>query len=110
MIGNASSGPAAGAASQAGVLVEVGEHSLPGSRARNEDYAACYLGTGPERLATGVIAALADGMGGAKGGRVAAELSVRGFIDAALGQPATTGIARIGSRAVDAINRWVHSL
>jgi serine/threonine protein phosphatase PrpC len=92
------------------LLVGVGEHTLPGARPRNEDYAACYLGTGPERLATGVIAALADGMGGARGGRVAAELAVRGFIDAALGQPATLGTARIGARAVDAVNRWIHAV
>jgi serine/threonine protein phosphatase PrpC len=92
------------------LLVGVGEHTLAGSRSRNEDYAACYLGTGPERLATGVIAALADGMGGAKGGRVAAEIAVRGFIDAALGQPATLGIARIGARAADAVNRWIHTV
>src|SRR3954469_13502110 len=92
------------------LLVGVGEHTLPGARSRNEDYAGCYLGTGPERLATGVIAALADGMGGARGGRVAAEVAVRGFIDAALGQPATLGIARIGARAVDAVNRWIHAV
>ena len=93
-----------------GLQVDVGQHSHAGSRERNEDYAACYLGTAPERLATGVIAALADGMGGARGGREAAELAVRGFIEAVLGQPATLGIARIGSRAVDAINRWTHSI
>jgi serine/threonine protein phosphatase PrpC len=93
-----------------GLLVGVGEHTLPGARARNEDYAACYLGTAPERLATGVIAALSDGMGGAKGGRVAAELAVRSFIEAAIGQPATLGIARIGARAADSINRWVHTM
>jgi len=97
-------------AASSGLLVGVGEHTLPGSRERNEDYAACYLGTAPERLATGVIAALSDGMGGAKGGRVAAEVAVRSFIDAAIGQPATLGIARIGARAADSINRWVHSL
>src|SRR5262245_45689678 len=91
-------------AASAGLLVDVGEYSLAGSRARNEDYAACYLGTGAERLATGVIAALADGMGGARGGRVAAELAVRGFIEATLGQPATLGMARIGARALDAVN------
>src|SRR5215831_626002 len=108
MTPNASSGPAV-AMNLSGIRVEVGDHTLPGSRTRNEDYAACYLGTGAERLATGVIAALADGMGGAKGGRVAAELAVRGFSDATLGQPATAGIPRIGSRAVDAVNRWVHS-
>ncbi len=87
-------------AASTGLLIDVGEHTLPGARARNEDYAACYLGTASERLATGVIAALSDGMGGAKGGRVAAELAVRSFIEAALGQPATLGMARIGSRAV----------
>jgi serine/threonine protein phosphatase PrpC len=93
-----------------GLLVGVGEHTLAGSRARNEDYAAVYLGTTQERLSTGVIAALSDGMGGAKGGRVAAELAVRTFIEASLGQPATLGIARIGARAVDAVNRWIHAV
>jgi len=93
-----------------GLLVGVGEHTHAGGRPANEDYAACYLGNASERLATGVIAALADGMGGARGGRVAAELAVRGFIDAALGQAATLGTARIGSRAVDAVNRWIHAV
>ena len=97
-------------ATNSGLLVGVGEHTLPGSRERNEDYAAVYLGTAPERLATGVIAALSDGMGGARGGRVAAELAVRSFIEAAIGQPATLGIARIGARAADSINRWVHTM
>src|SRR5688572_5943238 len=102
--------PQVPASANTGLLVGVGEHTLPGSRPRNEDYAACYLGTASERLSTGVIAALSDGMGGAKGGRVAAELAVRTFIEAALGQPATLGIARIGARAVDAVNRWIHSV
>jgi len=93
-----------------GLLVGVGEHTHAGGRPDNEDYAACYLGNASERLSTGVIAALADGMGGARGGRVAAELAVRGFIDAALGQAGTLGTARIGARAVDAVNRWIHAV
>jgi serine/threonine protein phosphatase PrpC len=93
-----------------GLVVEVGEHSLTGARPRNEDFAACYLGNPAERLATGVIAALSDGMGGARGGRVAAELAVRSFIEGALGQPATLGMARVGARTIDAINRWTHSI
>ena len=94
----------------AGLLVEVGQASQRGGRTHNEDFAACYVGTATERLSTGVIAALSDGMGGARGGRTAAEVTVRGFIDACLGQAATLGIARIGARAVDAVNRWVHTL
>ena len=62
------------------------------------------------QLTIGLVAALADGMGGAKGGRVAAEVAVRGFIEGCLGQPATLGIARIGARAADAVNRWIHTL
>jgi len=60
--------------------------------------------------AISVVAALADGMGGAKGGRVAAELAVRGFVDGCLGQPITLGPAQIAARAADAANRWVHTM
>ncbi len=79
-----------------------------GDRPVNEDYAGIYDGA-PERGAVpGFIAAIADGMGGAKGGRVAAELAVRGFIDGCLGQSETLGFARIGARALESINRWIH--
>ena len=63
--------------------LRVGICSERGGRARNEDFAAAWLGEPGRR---GAIAALADGVGGAKGGRVAAELAVRGLIDGLLGQ------------------------
>jgi serine/threonine protein phosphatase PrpC len=93
-----------------GLHVGVGQASRQGGRAENQDFAACYVGTPRNQLTIGLLAALSDGMGGTKGGRVAAELAVRGFIDGCLGQPATLGIARIGARAADAVNRWVHTL
>ncbi|MES1262882.1 MAG: protein kinase [Peristeroidobacter soli] len=88
----------------------MGQATRQGGRADNQDYAACYVGTPKNQLTIGFLAALSDGMGGAKGGRVAAELAVRGFVDGCLGQPATIGISRIGARAADAVNRWIHSL
>ena len=93
-----------------GLHVGVGQASRQGGRAENQDFAACYVGTPRNQLTIGLLAALSDGMGGTKGGRVAAELAVRGFIDGCLGMPATIGIARIGARAADAVNRWVHTL
>ena len=93
-----------------GLHVGLGQASRQGGRADNQDYAACYVGTPRNQLTIGLLAALSDGMGGAKGGRVAAELAVRGFIDGCLGQPATIGISRIGARAADAVNRWIHTL
>ena len=89
--------------------VVVGEHTLRGGRPRNEDYAACYVGAPSRQLAIDVVAALADGMGGAKGGRIAAELAVRGFIEGCLEQPITRGVARISANAADAVNRWLHT-
>jgi serine/threonine protein phosphatase PrpC len=90
--------------------VGLGCASRQGGRAENQDFAACYVGEPRSQLTIGTMAALADGMGGAQGGRVAAEVAVRGFLDGCLGQPATLGAARIGARAADAVNRWIHSL
>lgn len=56
-----------------------------------------------------LVAAVADGVGGREGGRVAAETTVRGFLDAWGGLPATLGMQRAGSRALEALNDWVHA-
>ena len=93
--------------------VGVGYATHRGGRAENQDFAACHVGpfdSGGNGLAIDLVAALADGMGGAQGGRVAAEMAVRGFIDACLGQPATLGVARVGAHAANAVNRWIHAL
>ncbi len=97
-------------AAPTGLHVGIGQATRTGRAAENQDFAACYVGPQPRnQLTIGLVAALADGMGGAKGGRVAAELAVRGFIEGCLGQPATLGVARIGARAADAVNRWINT-
>jgi serine/threonine protein phosphatase PrpC len=53
------------------------------------------------------VAAVADGVGGHKGGREAAETSVRGFIEAYYAQPETLGVARAAGRALESINAWI---
>ena len=87
--------------------VEVSQRSDQGKRPENEDYAGC-LGA-PVRLpGRGVAAALADGVGGAKGGRVAAEMAVRGFLDAHLSLDPMRGVKRNAITALEAMNAWVH--
>ncbi|MFC4311259.1 bifunctional protein-serine/threonine kinase/phosphatase [Steroidobacter flavus] len=90
--------------------VGVGSHTHRGGRPQNEDFSACYVSQPLRQPAIGAIAALADGMGGTKGGRTAAELAVRGFIEGCLGQPITIGVPRISARAADAVNRWIYSM
>jgi serine/threonine protein phosphatase PrpC len=93
-----------------GLHVAIGQATERGGRADNQDFVACHIGPARGPLTITLVAALADGMGGARGGRVAAELAVRGFIEGCLDMPPTLGVARIGAAAADAVNRWVHTL
>ncbi|MFC3078492.1 bifunctional protein-serine/threonine kinase/phosphatase [Phenylobacterium terrae] len=88
--------------------VQVGHATAMGPGKRlNEDFAAVQLEE-PGRLA-GLTAALADGVGGAKGGRVAAETAVRGFFDGYFGQSETLPVRQSAGRAIDAVSRWIHA-
>lgn len=84
--------------------------SLTGASGVNEDYVGCVFGELAQQPTRGNVVALADGMSGAKGGRVAAELAVRGFLDAYYGLPETLGPEIAAARALDSIHRWVHQI
>ncbi|MGZ3297584.1 MAG: protein kinase domain-containing protein [Asticcacaulis sp.] len=77
-----------------------------GRRDDNQDFAALCLDEA--RGMHGAVAALADGVGGAKGGRVAAELAVRTFIDDYLGQSDLLSPRRTAARALESINYWLY--
>ena len=87
--------------------VQVGFASERGERARNEDYVAAYLGTAQQRATRGILAAVADGVGGARGGREAAEISIRSLIDGYYHQPATLNVEQAAARSLEAANRWI---
>jgi serine/threonine protein phosphatase PrpC len=61
--------------------VRVGWCTERGRREANEDYVGVWTGTAQQRARRGIVAAVADGVGGAPGGRVAAKTAVRAFID-----------------------------
>jgi serine/threonine protein phosphatase PrpC len=81
-----------------------------GPREANEDYAAFYVGDQDEQARHGAVAVIADGVGGAAGGRVAAELAVRSFVEGHLGQNATLGVQRNSARTIEAFNSWAHAV
>jgi len=90
------------------IEVAAGWHSEQGRRPDNQDYVAVCLGTPIERARHGAVAAVADGVGGHAGGRVAAETAVRSFIDFYLGQSETVGVRRATARAAEAVNSWIN--
>jgi serine/threonine protein phosphatase PrpC len=87
----------------------VGFYSAAGPRPDNQDFAGAVLGTDLPEPRHDVVAAIADGIGSAKGGRVAAETAVRGFLDGMCDLPESTEVRRSAARVLDALNAWMHS-
>lgn len=79
-----------------------------GPRADNQDFGGVHIGPAAEQRVNGMIAVVADGVSGGKGGRIASELAVRNFIDGYLDQNPMAGVASAGLNAVRAYNRWLH--
>ena len=94
----------------AGIKASIGFVSETGPRKRNEDFAGAVFGSELPEPRRDVIAAIADGIGGAKGGRIAAETAVRGFLDGFCDLPETVEVRRAGAMVVNSLNSWIHSL
>jgi serine/threonine protein phosphatase PrpC len=91
------------------VRASVGFFSETGPRDGNEDFAGAVFGSELPQPRQDVIAAIADGIGGAKGGRVAAETAVRGFLDGFCDLPETMEVRHAAARVLNALNGWIYS-
>ena len=87
--------------------VSVGHSSLTGPRERNEDYCGVATPDGLELENKGVLAAVADGIGGHRGGKEAAEYTVRGLLADYYATPDTWSVPRAIETVSSALNRWV---
>src|SRR3974390_2175392 len=92
-----------------GVKASVGFASERGPRKSNEDFAGAVFGSELPEPRGDMVAAIADGIGGAMGGRVAAETAVRGFLDGFCDLPETLEIRRAGAKVLNALNSWIYS-
>ncbi len=92
-----------------GVKVSVGFVSETGLRKRNEDFAGAVFGPELPEPRRDVAAAISDGIGSTKGGREAAEIAVRGFLDGFCDLPETMEVRRAAAIVLDALNGWIHS-
>src|SRR5580704_7855588 len=91
------------------IKASVGFASETGPRERNEDFAGAVFGPELPKPRRDIVAALADGIGGAKGGRVAAETAVRGFLDGFCDLPETMEVRRAGATVLNSLNAWIYS-
>ncbi len=98
------------ATTEIGVQASIGFASKTGPRPDNQDFAGAVIGCELPEPRQEVVAAIADGIGGAKGGRVAAETAVRGFLDGFCDLPPTMEVQRAGARIVSSLNGWINSI
>jgi serine/threonine protein phosphatase PrpC len=92
-----------------GIKASVGFFSDAGPRSGNDDFAGAVFGAELPEPRRDIVAAIADGIGSAKGGRIAAETAVRGFLDGLCELPETTEVRRSAARVLNALSAWMHS-
>ncbi len=88
--------------------IDAGFCTRTGPRPSNQDFVALHDGTA--NAVHSHVLAIADGVSAGPGGRTAAELAVRSFIEAHDGGSPTQGIARNAARAMAAFNAWLHAM
>src|SRR5271169_1119994 len=92
------------------VKATVGFASETGPRERNEDFGGAVFGYELPKPRRDIVAALADGIGGARGGRVASETAVRGFLDGFCDLPETMEVRRAAAAVLNSLNNWIYAL
>lgn len=89
--------------------IGAGHSSLTGPRPSNEDFLGFVTPEGETLETKGILAALADGVGGLAAGREAAEYTVRGLLSDYYATSATWSVPKALETVLAAQNRWLLS-
>src|ERR1700722_1237808 len=94
---------------EVGVQASVGFASKTGPRKDNQDFAGALSGWELPEPRQEVVAVIADGIGGARGGRVAAETAGRGFLDGFCDLPESMPVQRAAALIAGSLNTWIYA-
>ena len=89
--------------------VTLGQHSLAGAKAVNQDFHGALLAQGALRLSKGIALAIADGIGSSRVSQVASAAAVRGFLDDYYATSEAWSVQRSAQRVLGATNSWLHA-
>ena len=88
--------------------VAVGHASLAGAKGHNEDFFGATTPQAAELAAKGLVAAVADGLGGHDEGHEASEHAIRGLLADYYATPPTWSVPHALDQVISALNRWLH--
>jgi len=96
------------------LAVTIGQASIAGIKAENEDFLGCYIPSSETEDATqleskGIAIAIADGMSGSDGGKEASQVSVSQFLSDYYGTPESWTVKQAASKILTALNTWLYS-
>jgi serine/threonine protein phosphatase PrpC len=86
----------------------IGQASLVGGKATNEDFYGVLIPDEPLLTTKGIAAAIADGMSGSEAGKEASQLSVTGFIDDYFSTPESWTVKTSVGNVLTALNHWLY--
>lgn len=89
--------------------VSIGQHSLAGASASNQDFHGAMLPSGSLLDSKGVVLALADGISSSKVSHLASETAVRSFLEDYYATSEAWSVRRAAQRVVSATNSWLHA-
>ncbi|MDB5802141.1 MAG: serine/threonine protein phosphatase [Rhodocyclales bacterium] len=89
------------------LIAHLGHASLAGPRARNEDFVGAVTPEGIDLENKGLLAVVADGVGGHADGREAAEFTVRSLLSDYYATPDTWAVPHALDKVIGAANRWL---
>ncbi len=92
-----------------GPRVSIGQHSIAGAKARNDDSWGVVV-PGPALLAThGIAMAIADGMSSSEGAKEASESCVKSFLEDYFCTHASWSVKKSVGVVLRAVNGWLHA-
>ncbi len=89
--------------------VSIGQHSDKGRKEVNQDFHGVLVPQEPMLSAKGIVIALADGISSSEVSQVAAEFSVRAFLDDYYCTSEAWSVKKSAERVLTATNAWLHS-
>lgn len=89
--------------------VSIGQHSLAGQHATNQDFYGAWLPVGHLRTSKGIALALSDGISSSNVSHIASATAVRSFLEDYFATFETWTVRRSAECVLSATNAWLHA-